>query len=59
MTIKEKADEYIGHPQEVDEGSDVSLRRKAFIDGAEWMLKKAYRWLSGTGLMVFIKAMNE
>lgn len=40
MTIKEKADEYIGHPQEVDEGADVSLCRKAFIDGAQWMREK-------------------
>lgn len=37
MTIKEKADEYIGHPQEIDEGSAVSAKRQAFIDGAEWM----------------------
>lgn len=28
------ADKYIGHPQEIDEGVDVSLQRKAYKQGA-------------------------
>lgn len=41
MNIKEKADEYIGHPYELDEGVDTTMRRNAFFDGADWMRQKA------------------
>ncbi len=41
MNIKEKADEYIGHPYELDEGVDITMRRNAYIHGAYWMKQKA------------------
>lgn len=44
MTINEKANEYIGYPSEIDEGVDVSLRRKAFKAGAEWMLEEILKY---------------
>ena len=34
--ITEAANAYIGYPHEVDEGTSVSLQRKAFRAGAEW-----------------------
>ena len=34
-TIKERADSYVGHPYEIDEFSSVSIKRKAYIDGAK------------------------
>lgn len=34
-TIKERADSYIGYPYEIDEFSSVSIKRKAYIDGAK------------------------
>ena len=33
-TIEQLADEYVGHPEEIDEFSSVSIKRQAFIDGA-------------------------
>lgn len=33
MDILSKADRYIGHPREVDEGYEVSMRRTAYMDG--------------------------
>ena len=35
--ITEAANAYIGYPHEVDEGTSVSLQRKAFRAGAEWL----------------------
>ena len=35
--IEKAANEYIGHAEEIDEGIDTYMRRKAFMDGAEWM----------------------
>ncbi len=54
--IQQAADNYIGHPYEVDEGYDISGMRKAFIAGAEWkdeqfnakkaeLIDKACAWL--------------
>lgn len=34
--ITEASNAYIGYPHEVDEGTSVSLQRKAFRAGAEW-----------------------
>ena len=34
--IIEAVNAYIGYPHEVDEGTSVSLQRKAFRAGAEW-----------------------
>ena len=33
MSILDKANEYIGHPREVDEGYEVSMRRAAYMAG--------------------------
>ena len=33
MSIIDKANEYIGHPREVDEGYEVSMRRDAYAQG--------------------------
>lgn len=35
--IIEAVNAYIGYPHEVDEGTSVSLQRKAFRAGAEWL----------------------
>ena len=34
--ITEAVNAYIGYPHEVDDGTSVSLQRKAFRAGAEW-----------------------
>lgn len=34
-TIEERANDYVGHPFEIDEFSSASIKRQAFIDGAE------------------------
>ena len=34
-TIKQLADEYVGHPEEIDEFSSATMKRQAFIDGAK------------------------
>lgn len=34
-TIEERADDYVGHPEEIDEFSSATIKRKAFIDGAK------------------------
>ena len=33
-TIEEKADEYIGHPQEIGEDLSITMSRNAYIQGA-------------------------
>lgn len=33
-TIEELADEYVGHPEEIDEFSSATIKRQAFIAGA-------------------------
>jgi len=33
--LQEKADEYIGHPRETDEGLDIMMTRYGFKDGYE------------------------
>ena len=35
--IEKTVNEYIGHAEEIDEGIDTCMRRKAFMDGAQWM----------------------
>ena len=39
MSIIDKANKYIGHPREVDEGYEVSMRRDAYIQGYKDALK--------------------
>ena len=33
-TIQQRADDYVGHPEEIDEFSSATIKRQAFIDGA-------------------------
>lgn len=41
MSIIDKANKYIGHPREVDEGYEVSMRRDAYAQGYQ----DATNWL--------------
>ena len=34
-TIEQRADNYVGHPEEIDEFSSATIKRQAFIDGAK------------------------
>ena len=45
MTIMDKANEYIGHPREVDEGYEVSIRRDAWAQGYKDAIEKTCEWL--------------
>ena len=45
MSIIDKANEYIGHPREVDEGYEVSMRRTAYAQGYQDAIDKACEWL--------------
>ena len=51
-TIEQLADEYVGHPEEIDEFSSATIKRQAFIDGARAQRKidieKACEWLIST-----------
>lgn len=47
MTILDKANEYIGHPREVDEGYEVSMRRTAFEEGFKKMSGKSHYFSGG------------
>ena len=55
-TIQRRADDYVGHPEEIDEPSSATIKRQAFIDGARAQrsldneyfrqkIKKAILWL--------------
>ena len=35
MTIEERADAYVGHPEEIDEFSSATIKRYAYIRGAK------------------------
>ena len=35
MTIEERADAYVGHPEEIDEFTTETLKRDAYIRGAK------------------------
>ena len=41
MSVIDKANEYIGHPREVDEGYEVSMRRTAYAQGYQDAIDKA------------------
>lgn len=43
-TIEERADEYIGHPYEIDEGGAISGMRNAFCMGAASEHEELTRW---------------
>ena len=33
-TIEQRADDYVGHPEDIDEFSYATIKRQAFLDGA-------------------------
>ena len=35
MTIEERADAYVGHPEEIDEFTSATIKRGAYIRGAK------------------------
>lgn len=47
--IKQQADIYIGHPQDLGEDIGITKMRNAYIEGAKWadktMIEKACKWL--------------
>jgi hypothetical protein len=45
MSVLDKADKYIGHPREVDEGYEVSMRRTAYAQGYQDAIDKAVEWV--------------
>ena len=48
-TIEERADAYVGHPEEIDEFSSATIRRMSYIRGAkeqrEITLEAFDKWL--------------
>lgn len=48
-TIEERADEFIGHPREVDEDLTTKMARDAYIQGAKEQrdidIEKAWKWI--------------
>ena len=46
MSVIDKANEYIGHPRESDEGYEVSMRRTAYAQGYKDAVDKACDKLS-------------
>ena len=46
MSIIDKANEYIGHPQKMDESYTDTIARNAYADGYKDAIDKACEWLS-------------
>ena len=48
MTIEERADAYVGHPEEIDEFTSATIKRAAYIRGAKEQkaidIEKACEW---------------
>ena len=48
MTIEERADVYVGHPEEIDEFTSATIKRDAYIRGAKEQksidIEKACEW---------------
>lgn len=40
--IEKATDEYIGYAREADEGLGVTMRRHAFMDGAQWRINSVW-----------------
>ena len=72
MTIEERADAYVGHPEEIDEFTSATIKRAAYIRGAKEQkaidIDKVWKYLSeklkpavlGTdGLVVLEGGINE
>lgn len=49
MTIEERADAYVGHPEEIDEFTSATIKRGAYIRGAKEQkaidIENACEWL--------------
>ena len=49
QTIEERADAYVGHPEEIDEFTSETIKRKAYIAGAKEQkaidIERACEWL--------------
>lgn len=45
MSIIDKANEYIGHPQKMDESYTDTIARNAYADGYKDAIDKACEWL--------------
>ena len=45
MSILDKANEFIGHPEEIDEGFEVSMRRNAYVQGYKDAIDAACTWI--------------
>ena len=69
-TIQQRADDYVGHPEEIDEFSSASIKRQAFIDGARAQrsidneyfrqkIKKAILWLKCRSELPFSDSMLD
>lgn len=46
MSIIDKANEYIGHPQRLDESYKATVARKAYVDGYKDAIENAYEWIT-------------
>lgn len=49
MGITNKANEYIGYPQKVDEPCTITVQRQVYVDGYKQALEDVYEWLYKTG----------
>lgn len=69
-TIQQRADDYVGHPEEMDEFSSATIKRQAFIDGARAQrsidneyfrhkIKKAILWLKCRSEFPFSESMLD
>lgn len=69
-TIQQRADDYVGHPEEIDEFSYATIKRQAFIDGARAQrcianeyfrqkIKKAILWLKCRSEFPFSESMLD
>lgn len=47
--IEKATDEYIGYAREADEGLGVTMRRSAFMDGAQWRINSVWHKPSAYG----------
>lgn len=69
-TIQQRADDYVRHPEEIDEFSSATIKRQAFIDGARAQrsidneyfrqkIKKAILWLKCRSEFPFSESMLD
>lgn len=45
--IQHAANQYVGHGPEVDEGTYVSAKREAFVEGAKWLQSALWHKIQG------------